>query len=240
VHAYSQLPSPCILAHQGLWQTCPPNTLEAFSRAIEFGADVIETDAHSSKEGIAVLFHDDKIYGRKINEFSIDELPAYVPTLEAALTSFPQTLFNIDIKSSAAEEPVARTISNHNAQNRVLITSFSSQRRKRTMELVPGVAHSPAMAEMIRTVVWSSLGAHRRAVNILKNFEAVQIPTSAYGINLVSPKMMKIYREAQVQVHVWTINDPEEMKKLFSLGVDGIVTDRTDVAQEIRSTYFDK
>ena len=51
---------------------------------------------------------------------------------------------------------------------------------------------------------------------------------------------MKIYREAQVQVHVWTINDPEEMKKLFSLGVDGIVTDRTDVAQEIRSTYFDK
>ena len=108
------------------------------------------------------------------------------------------------------------------------------------MELVPGVAHSPAMAEMISTVVWSSLGAHRRAVNILKNFEAVQIPTSAYGINLVSPKMMKIYREAQVQVHVWTINDPEEMKKLFSLGVDGIVTDRTDVAQEIRSTYFDK
>lgn len=240
MHAYSQLPNPCILAHQGLWQTCPPNTLEAFSRAIESGADVIETDAHSSKEGIAVLFHDDKINGRRIKEFSIDELPAYVPTLEAALTSFPQTLFNIDIKSSAAEEPVARTVSKHNAQNRVLITSFSSQRRKRTVELVSGVSHSPAMAEMIRIVVWSSLGAHKRAVNILKRFEAVQIPTSSYRINMVSPKMMNIYREAQVLVHVWTINDPEEMKKLFSLGVNGIVTDRTDLAHKVRSNYFDK
>ena len=240
MHAYSQLPSPSILAHQGLWQTSTPNTLEAFSRAIEFGADVIETDAHSSKEGIAILFHDDMFNGKNINKFSMDELPDFVPTLDAALTSFPETLFNIDIKSSDAEDAVARTVAKHNAQKRVLITSFSSRRRKRTIELVPGVAQSPALAEMLRTVAWSSLGARKRAIKILKQFDAVQIPANAYGINLVSPKMMKIYREAQVLVHVWTINDPQEMKKLFSIGIDGIVTDRTDLAQEVRRTYFDK
>ena len=67
----------------------------------------------------------------------------------------------------------------------------------------------------------------------LKGLHAVQIPTRAIGLDTVSPSRIRAFHAAGVEVHVWTINDEAEMRRLLSLGIDGIVTDRADLAMEV-------
>jgi glycerophosphoryl diester phosphodiesterase len=230
VHPYFSSPGPHVLAHQGLALGCKPNSLEAFAAAIEAGADYIETDAHGTRDGVAVLFHDDELDGMNISSLLKAELPEYIPTLSSALARFPDTKFNIDIKNSEASEPVATEIITHSAQSRVLLTSFSSSRRKNTINLAPGTASSPGVGEFGPALIAAICGQQWLVTRYLRGFDAVQIPSSVLGLNIVSKRLVKMYHAAGVKVHVWTINDPEHMVTLKNAGVDGIVTDRTDLA----------
>lgn len=234
MHAYSLLPPKTILAHQGLALTTPANSIEAFAAAIQAGANVIETDAQATSDGVAVLFHDAQHNGTRIRDYAFSELPEYIPTLDHSLRKFPNVCFNIDIKTKEAIEPVVSVINQNEAQDRVLVTSFSARRRKKAAQLLPDVALSPALSEMAQVLILANLGLRHRAIDVLSRFDAVQIPDRAYGINLLTPRMMKIYKEARLSVHVWTINDPEHMESLWTNGVDGIVTDRTDLADQVR------
>lgn len=233
MHSYFENTGPHILAHQGLAIECTPNTLEAFSKALAMGAEYIETDAHGTKDGIAVLFHDDDINGVPISSLVSTELPDFIPTLTSALERFPHARFNIDIKNSEASIPVAKAINMMNAHQRILLTSFNAKRRKATMQKAPGTASSPSVSEFT-PAFFAALSGQQWLVNrLLKNFDAVQIPSSALGLNIVSPRLVKMYRKAGVMVHVWTINDPKRMKMLVEAGVNGIVTDRTDIAVKL-------
>lgn len=219
-----------MLAHQGLASGVMPNTLEAFRAALDAGADFIETDAHGTKDGIAVLFHDDEIDGIPLSSLLVSELPSYIPQLHDVLTAFPHTKFNIDIKNSAAALPVAEEINEFSAQDRVLLTSFSAKRRNSTMLLAPGTASSPSVSEFAPALFAALFGQQWLVSSLLRSFDAIQIPARVLGINIVSPRLVKIYHTAGVKVHVWTINDPRQMSQLIKAGVDGIVTDRTDLA----------
>lgn len=219
-----------MLAHQGLAYDFKPNTLAAFRAALEAGADYIETDAHGTKDGVAVLFHDDDIDGIKLNSLMSYELPAYIPTLNQALSNFPEIKFNIDIKNAEASQPVAAVINEFSAHNRVLITSFHAARRTAATFLAPGTASSPSVKEFAPALFAGLFGQQWLVNKLLRPFDAVQIPARALGINIASPRLVKMFHKARVLVHVWTINDPGQMSKLILAGVDGIVTDRTDVA----------
>lgn len=219
-----------MIAHQGLALGVMPNTLDAFRAALDAGADFIETDAHGTKDGVAVLFHDDDINGIPLSSLLVSELPTYVPQLHDVLTTFPHTKFNIDIKNSAAAGPVAAEINEFSAQERVLLTSFSAKRRKSTMLLAPGTASSPSVSEFAPALFAAFLGQQWLMNSLLRSFDAIQIPARAIGFNIVTPRLVKMYHSAGVRVHVWTINDPRQMSQLIKAGVDGIVTDRTDLA----------
>lgn len=219
-----------MLAHQGLALSAKPNSLAAFKAALDAGADFIETDAHGTKDGVAVLFHDDDIDGIKLNSLLASELPKYIPTLEQVLSYFPEVKFNIDIKNSEASIPVAAAINELSAHNRVLITSFSKSRRTATMLLAPGTASSPSVKEFAPALLAGLFGQQWLVNKLLSSFDAVQIPSRALGINIASPRLVKMFHKAGVIVHVWTINDPAVMTTLIRSGVDGIVTDRTDLA----------
>ena len=233
MHSYFENTGPHILAHQGLALDCTPNTLEAFSSALAAGADYIETDAHGTKDGIAVLFHDDDINGVPISTLLFTDLPEHIPTLRSALEHFPQVKFNIDIKNSEASAPVAQAINDLNAHHRILLTSFDAKRRKTTMQKAPGTASSPSVSEFTPAFIAALCGQQWLVNRFLKNFDAVQIPASALGLNIVRPRLVRIYHKAGVMVHVWTINNPDQMKKLFEAGVNGIVTDRSDIAVKL-------
>lgn len=230
MHSYFSTTGPHILAHQGLALESTPNTIEAFDAALVAGADYIETDAHGTKDGIAVLYHDDDINGVPLSSLSSHELPDFIPTLKSALERFPSVKFNIDIKNSEAASLVAQAINDTNAHHRILLTSFDAKRRKSTMRLAPGTASSPSVSEFAPAFFAAVCGQQWLVNRLLKNFDAVQIPQRALGLNLVSPRLVKMYQNAGVVVHVWTINEPGVMAKLFDIGVNGIVTDRTDLA----------
>lgn len=233
MHPYLNLPTPHVLAHQGLALDIAPNSIAAFSAALDAGADYIETDAHGTRDGIAVLFHDDTLDGKRISEYDCAELPSYIPTLEEALTRFPEVRFNIDIKNSQASVPVAQVLNAIGAHKRVLLTSFSARRRKDTIALAPGTASSPSVTEFTPALLVAICGLQPLVTLMLKRFDAVQIPARGAGITTVTPRLVRMFHKAGVLVHVWTINDTDQMRQLMSAGVDGIVTDRTDLAVSV-------
>jgi glycerophosphoryl diester phosphodiesterase len=204
--------------------------MASFEAALRAGATHIETDAHGTRDGVAVLFHDDRYRGRKISDYVGAELPEFMPTLEAVLQEFPEAKVNIDIKNQAAVSAVSNVINRLSAQNRILISSFSSSRRRSVVKKSPGVATSASTAQFAPAFI-AALLRQQWLVNILlAECDAVQIPARALGRSTVTSRLIRAYHRAGVQVNVWTVNSAAEMLSLSAAGVDGLVTDRTDIA----------
>ncbi|PFG31415.1 glycerophosphoryl diester phosphodiesterase [Paramicrobacterium agarici] len=230
-----------IFAHRGLAAGVPENTLAAFSAAVAAGADYIETDVHVTHDGVCVIHHDPvvEVAGTswRIAEVSYETLRGLdlgqgetIPTLADALGAFPEVRFNIDVKVLDAAGPAARAIIDAAAMDRVLVTSFDERTRRAALDLLPGVATSASSAKIIAALPWMLLGVPSRVAAALRGIPAVQIPEKRGPLRLVSPRIVRLMHRAGIEVHVWTINDPADMARLHDWGVEGIVTDRCDVA----------
>lgn len=236
---------PRVFAHRGLAVGAPENTLLAFQRALEADATHIETDVHTSSDGVAIISHDsdlERLVGRKtrVQDLRAEELLAIdlghgqsFCTLEDALRTFPQARFNIDIKDAASVQSAADTILSARAVDRVLVTSFSERRRAAIVALLPGVASSAAASTVLRLVVSVRLGQRGSVPRILAGLVAIQVPERSGALRVVTPRLIEAVHAAGVEVHVWTVNDPADMRRLLALGVDGLVTDRADLAVEV-------
>lgn len=233
--------TPRILAHRGLARDAVENTCEAFAAALDAGAPYIESDVHATADGVAVLFHDDDLsrdFGNPgvIEQLSLAELRdltehrAHIPTLEEALSAFPDARWNLDIKTSAAIAPAIDVISRAGASERVLLASFSGSRSGRVARALPDAARSPGIGRMVVVLLCARLGLVRCGRIVLRRFHALQLPVRMAGQRLISRRLVARYHAMGVEVHVWTINDPAEMRALRSIGIDGTVTDRADLA----------
>lgn len=233
---------PRVFAHRGLAIDAPENTPLAFLKAIAAGVDYIETDVHASADGVAMIAHDEDLKrtaGRdvRVAQLTKSELARldlgqqqHMPTLAEVLDAFPETRFNIDVKSADAVEPVVRTIRDLGAVDRVLVSSFDERRRRAAVEALPGVATSASATRFLHALLRAKLGASSAVRRALAGVHAVQIPERALRVSTITPKTIAAFHDAGVEVHVWTINDPDRMRSLLDLGVDGIVTDRADLA----------
>jgi glycerophosphoryl diester phosphodiesterase len=230
VNDYFPSRRPHILAHRGLALAAVENSLDAFRAALSAGATHIETDAHSTADGVAILFHDDALGGIPISSYQRHELPDYIPTLGEALSIFPHARFNIDIKSPGAIAAVAASVTSHDAMHRVLIASFSEARRATTHRLIPAANTSASAKSFALALIAAKLGILSMVRWALRDVDAIQIPLRALGLSTITERTVRAYKQAGVVVHVWTMNDPAQMRQLIELGVDGIVTDRTDLA----------
>jgi len=232
-----------VLAHRG-GMSPVENTIEAFQLALEVGADVIETDIQVTKDGIAVLFHDDSLerltgVTRKVSELSWLELrelalPAgtKISTLRQVLTHFPQAKFNIDIKAESAIPDLISTVEALNAHDRVLISSFSNRRRLLALsQFSKPVATSASASVVIKVWFYSLIGLPSSVLSrTLKDIGALQVPRRMKFIKLDTPRFMKKVLDTGTQLHFWTINDPKEILELASQGASGIVTDVPELA----------
>lgn len=242
---YFASPPPRVLAHRGLAVEAPENTLLAFAKALAAGAEFIETDVHASADGVAIVSHDpdlSRVAGRevKVGQLTAAELRRVdlgdgqvFPTLAEALDAFPDARLNIDIKSAEAVGPAVEAIRSANAIGRVLVTSFSEARRRAAVAALPGVATSAAFGTGARFFAASSARLERWARRMLREVDALQLPERWNGLHVVTPRLIRVAHAARVEVHVWTVNDPDDMRRLLDLGVDGIVTDRADLALEV-------
>jgi glycerophosphoryl diester phosphodiesterase len=236
---------PRIFAHRGfaLDSLATENTIQAFRAALELGVTHLETDIQVTKDGVPVLFHDDdllRVAGlpRKINELTHAELTELqligggkIPSLSEALVEFPSARFNLDLKVWGAIEPSVEVIREFSAESRVLVSSFSDRRRSKALRLFDRpVASSAGSFRVLGLWFAAKLRFGWLIRSLAEPVQALQIPTGKGPIRFDSPAFMRKMKAAGLELHYWTVNDADEMRRLIALGADGIVTDRTDIA----------
>lgn len=242
---------PLALAHRGFSPDGLENSAAAFRAAVDLGITHLETDARATADGTVLLFHDDTLdrvtdsRGR-ISELGAEEVSRAriggrepIPLLEDILREFPAARLNIDVKDRHTVAPLAAVIERCAAHDRVLITSFSDGRRRAVLRrLDPGNQgrRTASSAGILCTAAFTLLGPLlpvRWLAKILHDVDALQVPVRYGPLRLLTPGFLRRARRLGLQVHVWTINDPAEMKRLLELGVDGIVTDRADLLKKV-------
>ena len=153
-----------------------------------------------------------------------------------ALEAFPDLRFNLDVKAAAAALPLGRVVAPH--ADRVLLTSFSDRRRRESLDAARTAGGFPAtsagQATVARALVASRLGRAMLS-RALAGIDALQVPERVGVLRVVTRRFVRAVHAVGVEVHVWTVNDADAMRRLLDLGVDGLVTDRADVAIAVAS-----
>jgi glycerophosphoryl diester phosphodiesterase len=255
-HPFLAAPGPVAIAHRGGAGEAPENTLPAFEAAVELGYRYLETDAHVTRDGVVVAFHDarlDRVTDRTgaIDERTIAEVEAAdaghshtsdggrsfpfrrrgirVPRLERLLLRFPEARFNIDLKSDRCMLPLVALIERLGVWERVCIGAFSDRRLRRIRSLSGDRACTSTgpLAIAIARVLASSGVMPRQGADCL------QVPLRRGPVPIVDERFVRAAHHAGLPVHVWTVNDETTMHKLLDLGVDGIMTDRVRLLRQV-------
>ena len=221
------------------------NSRHAFAEAVALGYRYLETDVHLTADGVLVAFHDNHL--DRVTEAAgrISTLPYEVvarariggqdpiPLLGELFEAFPEARFNIDAKSSAAVEALARTIAEHDAYERVCVSSFGIRRLHRLRRLVgPRTASSASAAGIAinRFGPWLTAALDSPA-------PALQIPTDqrVFGrdLRILTERLVRTAHRHGKQVHIWTVDDEAQIEQLLDAGVDGIFTDRPDTLKTV-------
>ena len=244
-------PGVAALAHRGFARhdgidSGLENSMAAFGAAVVMGYRYVETDAHGTKDGVAVALHDeslDRTTDRtgKVAELSWAEVRRAmiggvepVPKLEDLLETWPKLRVNIDVKHESGIVPIAEAIERTASHDRVCVASFSAKRRAATLaRLSRPVATSAGTSETLKFLAGTRAHSNRLATRAIRDVDALQVPQRQSGLTFVDASTVKAAHLAGKQVHVWTPNTRTEMEHLLDLGVDGIITDRADLLREL-------
>jgi len=220
------------------------NTLAAFKHAVALGYDYLETDVHVTSDGVLLAFHDsvlDRVTDQQgaIADLTLDEVRRalvggreQVPTLAQLLDEFPHARFNIDLKSDGAAAALATFVAERGAWDRVLVGSFSRKRLNEFRRLTGG--RVPTSAAPLEVALFRFLPSGRLADLLTgRRVSALQIPHRRKHLTIANRGLVRRAHAAGRPVHVWTVDDPDEMRRLLDRGVDGIFTDRTDLLKDV-------
>ncbi|MDQ3803725.1 MAG: glycerophosphodiester phosphodiesterase [Acidobacteriota bacterium] len=245
---------PLVIAHRGGAGLWPENTLYAFGRAVEMGADVIETDARLTADGALVLFHDETV-GRttdgagRVSELTLAELKRLdagyrwspdggrtfpfrgrgltIPTLGEAFARTGGVRFNIEPKhdSDALAGALCAALRGHGMVERVVVGSFSHAALEKFRRACPEVATSASPSEASSFLALYRAGL---AGSYSPPMRALQVPEYAGGMQVLTREFVEAAHGRNLHVHAWTVNGVEDMRRLLDIGVDGVMTDYPD------------
>lgn len=251
-----------VIAHQGGAGLWPGDTLFAFGKAVEIGSDVLEMDAHITKDGRIVLMHDEAVDDTTdgtglIEDLTLAEIKrldaAYdwttddgatfpfrgrgiqVPTLDEVFENFPQMRYVIEIKPTRnpIDKPLCELIRQHNLQDKVMVASFHDVAMKNFRATCPEVATSASRTEVRNYVL---LGKAFLWGFIRPSYQTIQPPydpEESLGIPIMTERFVRESHAKNIRVEPWTVNDPALMKQYIEWGVDGIITDRPDLMIDV-------
>jgi len=241
LHPYLDHPGPLAFAHRGGAEEYPENSLAAFAHAVSLGYRYLETDVHLTADGVILAFHDDSLDRVTDRSGVISECTAaevaqarisgveHIPTLDELFDTFPETCINIDPKDDRVIGPLVETIERHEALNRICIGSFSGRRLTQCRRLLgPGLCTSAGPLDTARFRL-ASLGLAPTPTGI----NCLQVPVRQSGITVVDQRFVDHAHQRGLQVHVWTIDEPNDMHRLLDLGVDGLMTDRPSTLRSV-------
>jgi glycerophosphoryl diester phosphodiesterase len=211
---------------------------------VDLGYHYLETDVHATRDGTLLAFHDtvlDRVSDRagEIAQLTRDEVQSAliggrenVPTLAQLFDEFPTVRFNIDIKAAAAIRPLADFVAARSAEDRVLVGSFVGAHLQAFRRLTGGRVATGAHPREVAAYLAAPTGrlAHRWTRG---RPAALQVPHRRGGLRVTTRGLVRRAHAAGRHVHVWTIDDPAEMHELLDLGVDGLMTDRTDILRDV-------
>jgi len=237
MHFWERAAGPLLYAHRGASSELLENSIPAFKRALELGADVLELDVHPSRDGVFVVSHDptgERLWGvpQRIADCDWSEISRWSAVagvsparLEQVLDEFPETPLNVDVKLGREAEirRLTTLLRARQAEPRVLLTSFSWRCLRRIR--LSGYAGALGLSEL--DVVGLRF-APEPLVRLLPLGVRVQIPVRSGPIDLSHPAFIDKCHRLGLKVDYWVINDPVEAKELLGRGADGLFTD--DVA----------
>ena len=233
-----------------LW---PENTLTAFRGAVEIGFHWLETDLHQTADGTIVCIHDDTVdrttdgKGR-VADMTLAEVKTLdagfrfrqgrehpfrgqgirIPTLEEVVAELPGVKLIVDLKQDGMERRLADLITQYDLWDRLIVGSFSDERLARfRRETADRVATSTGPKETFRVWLRCWVGTPPAVA------DALQVPRSYWGLPVVTKRTVAAVHRAGMQMHVWTVDEPDVMAELLDWGVDGIITDRPDVLKGV-------
>lgn len=247
---YFDTAKPRLFAHRGASGILPENTLAAFRRGLADGADLLELDVHATRDGVVVVIHDADVDRTTsgtgpVGEFSLERLRSLdagagfeapggdrphlgrghvIPTLKEVLEEFPGTPLNVEIKQREPdiEQLVLAVIDEAAARDRVVLAAEEHEIMCRIRQAAPDMPTSFSAAELF--------DFHARALrNDFRGYTpvgcALQVPHFYGDIEVVTPEFVRAAHDFELEVHVWTINDEDEMKQLIDLGIDALMSD---------------
>jgi glycerophosphoryl diester phosphodiesterase len=244
-----------VIAHRGASAYAPENTLQAFELALQQGADALELDVRLTRDGAAVVMHDETVdrttslsgpvRSHTLAELRLGDAGAWftpdrgrthpfagagvrVPTLAEVLWSFPSVLVLIEVKEPEVQEAVRRVLVEENAAGRCVVASEDARALERFRQ-APFVCGACA----------SEIGALYRAVLLRRRLPPcrhgfLSVPLRYRGLTVPTRRFVAAARSQGSPVHVWTVNRASTARRLWRRGVAGIVTNRPDVIQGAR------
>lgn len=237
---------PIIIAHRGASAYAPENTIAAFNVAFDMGADGIELDVAQNKDGEVVVIHDETVDRTtngtgKVRELTSSQLHLldagahfheaftgeHIPSLQEVFELFGQKLLiNVEIKNFSSPfddlpEKVTNMIKKFRLEDRVILSSFNPVALIKAGRLAPEIPLAILTMSSIPALIrWTiERTVHHQAVH----------PDQ----KLVTEEWLARNQSKCSRVNVWTVNQPEQIKALFDIGVDGIITNYPDLARDV-------
>lgn len=244
-----------LVAHRGGAKLAPENTMAAFRQAVTgYGADMLELDVHLSRDGEVVVIHDDTVdrttdgagpvaglswaelreldaghhFVDLTGEHSFRDQGVGIPRFEELLTALPGTRLNVECKCAEVARPLVEVIGAHGAHHRVLVAAGDEENRRGAVGY-PGPWG--ASTEQIRPFYL----LHRWPFGVFYTpaADVLQIPESWEGRQILTPTFLREAHRRNIPVHLWTVDDPQDMARLLEMGVDAIQTDRPDLLARV-------
>jgi len=212
---------PLLLGHRGARasRNVPENTLASFELCLQQGCDGFEFDVRRSADGQAVVCHDPVVRG-----MDIARTPSAIlglPTFDEVLRAFSARAFlDIELKVSGLESETIRLLREHPPQKGYVVSSFLPQ------VLVAARAFDASVP----------LGFICDKAAELELWDRLQVEWIIPQLRLTDQTLIAQIHAAGKQVMVWTVNRPDEIRKLTQYGVDAIVSDETELAVRILAT----
>ena len=249
---------PILGAHRGGRALFPENTLTAFVSSYEqFGCRFMELDVHVTRDGVPVVIHDDTVdrttggTGR-VAEHTLAELQRLdagarfrgldgvswagrgvrIPTLYEVLSRLPDCVFSVELKPGPLSDApaVVAAVRQAGMERRVLLGSADQDAFLRIQAAAPDIPsfYSFRSGFLLLLAMWLGLSGW-----YCPDHNALEIPQRLFGLDYLTPRIIRAAHDLGLPMLVWTVNDPAEMERLLRRGVDGIITDRPDLLARV-------
>ncbi len=249
-HPFTNTDDFLVIAHRGGRGQWPESTMYAFQKAHDLGVDVLEMDIQATSDGFLVVIHDQTVdrttdgQGRvaDLTLAEIQQLDAgynwtddagktypyrgkgiTVPTFRTVVEAFSDTRMVVELKRTdrSIVDRFLKIVQEFDTADHTLVASFTGDTIDEVREAYPGIASFKPVDAMVFTILNKvGLGGAFQSTS-----QAFEIPRRLGSMNIVDERYIRNAHEHNVKVHVWTINDVEDMQDLIDIGVDGIMTD---------------